>query len=82
MPWIVRAIWEEHVGLVPLRVHHRALRRSPSAIWDELTELAGGAAVSSLRRLKAPGRRPPLDALHFTDIVLAQDPDDRGRAAT
>ena len=27
VPWIVRAVWEEHVGLVPLRVDDRALRR-------------------------------------------------------
>ena len=75
--WIVRAIWEEHVGLVPLRVHHRALRRAT------VVGLVGRRRIWPAAPPRSPSGPPlmpkrgrPLQALHLTDIVLAHAPAD------
>ena len=74
VPWIVRAVWEEHVGWFRYESTTELYDVAPSAIWDELTDLAGGPAVFLNFRPLAPRRDRPLHALHFTDIVLARDP--------
>ncbi len=76
IPWLVRAIWEEHSGWFRFESTTELYDVPPSAIWSELTELAGGTAVlaEQARGHLAAGR--PLDALHYTDMVLAQDAKD------
>jgi glyoxylase-like metal-dependent hydrolase (beta-lactamase superfamily II) len=76
VPWIVRAIWEEHAGWFRYESTTELYNVPPSAIWSELTELAGGTAVLTghARAHLEAGR--PLEALHLTDMVLAQTPDD------
>jgi glyoxylase-like metal-dependent hydrolase (beta-lactamase superfamily II) len=74
VPWIVRAIWEEHSGWFRYESTTELYNVPPSAMWGELTELAGGTTVvtQSARNHLDSGR--PLHALHYTDMILAQDP--------
>ena len=45
-------------------------------MWPDIVELAGGAdALTERARVHAEARRP-VEALHLTDIVLAQSPGD------
>ncbi len=77
VPWIVRAIWEEHAGWFRYESTTELYDVPPSAIWGELIELAGGPAplVQRARRHLSAGR--PLEALHYLDVVLAKNPADR-----
>src|SRR4029079_23805 len=75
VPWLVRAIWEEHAGWFRYESTTELYDVPPQAIWPELLALAGGTEP-----LIARGRAPldggrPLHALQFVDIVLAQEPD-------
>jgi alkyl sulfatase BDS1-like metallo-beta-lactamase superfamily hydrolase len=75
VPWIVRAVWEEHSGWFRYESTTELYDVPPSAIWSELTELVGGTDVlleHSYAHLEA-GRA--LEALHFVDMVLAASPD-------
>jgi Alkyl sulfatase dimerisation len=46
-------------------------------VWPDIVELAGGTAgLLERARSHAQGGRP-LQALHLTDIILSQAPDDR-----
>ena len=42
VPWIVRAIWEEHAGWFRYESTTELYDVPPSAIWPDLLELAGG----------------------------------------
>ncbi|OHV30181.1 MULTISPECIES: MBL fold metallo-hydrolase [Pseudofrankia] len=76
IPWIVRAIWEEHTGWFRYESTTELYDMPPSAIWEELIELAGGTAplLDRAETHLAAGRA--LEALHFTEIVLSQTPQD------
>lgn len=74
VPWIVRAIWEEHVGWFRFESTTELYEVPPSAMWAELTELAGGGGVLTSRAKAHLDAGRPLHALHLTDMVLAQDP--------
>lgn len=76
VPWLVRAIWEEHSGWFRFESTTELYDVPPSAIWSELTELAGGAPVLAEQAEMHLGAGRPLNALHYTDMVLAQDPKD------
>ncbi|WP_083125908.1 alkyl sulfatase dimerization domain-containing protein [Mycolicibacterium tusciae] len=77
VPWIVRSIWEEHVGWFRYESTTELYDVPASAVWPDVVELAGGT-TALLERAKAhvDGGRP-LRALHLTDIILSQAPDDR-----
>jgi alkyl sulfatase BDS1-like metallo-beta-lactamase superfamily hydrolase len=76
VPWIVRAIWEEHVGWFRYESTTELYDVPPSSVWPDIVELAGGAdALTERARVHAEARRP-LEALHLTDIVLAHSPND------
>ena len=77
VPWIVRAIWEEHSGWFRYESTTELYDVPPSAMWAELTELAGGTDVLTERARAHLDARRPLHALHFTDMVLAQEPRSR-----
>ena len=70
VPWIVRAIWEEHVGWFRFESTTELYNVPPSAIWAELAVLAGGtpALVRAAQTHLSVGR--PLHALNFVDIIL------------
>ena len=74
VPWIVRAVWEEHAGWFRYESTTELYDVPPSAIWDELTDLAGGPAVFLTSARSHLDADRPLHALHFADIVLARDP--------
>ena len=74
VPWIVRAIWEEHVGWFRYESTTELYDLPPSSVWPDIVELAGGIdALTERARSHAEGRRP-LEALHLTDIVLNESP--------
>jgi alkyl sulfatase BDS1-like metallo-beta-lactamase superfamily hydrolase len=75
VPWIVRAIWEEHTGWFRFESTTELYDVPASAIWHELADLAGGAAVLTKQARAHLDAGRPLHALHYTDMVLAQDPD-------
>jgi glyoxylase-like metal-dependent hydrolase (beta-lactamase superfamily II) len=73
VPWLVRAIWEEHLGWFRFESSTELYNVPPSAVSSDLVELAGGAArvVDRARLYLAEGR--PLEAMHLAEIVLADD---------
>jgi alkyl sulfatase BDS1-like metallo-beta-lactamase superfamily hydrolase len=81
VPWLVRAIWEEHAGWFRYESTTELYDVPPSTIWSELVDLAGatGPLLDRARAHVDAGR--PLHALHFVDIVLAQQPTDTGALA-
>jgi alkyl sulfatase BDS1-like metallo-beta-lactamase superfamily hydrolase len=81
VPWIVRAIWEEHSGWFRYESTTELYSVPPSAIWHELTELVGGSAVLLQRSDAHLDAGRPLEALHFIDMVLAEAPDDKNAVA-
>jgi glyoxylase-like metal-dependent hydrolase (beta-lactamase superfamily II) len=76
VPWVVRAIWEEHAGWFRYESTTELYDVPPSGVWPDLTELAGGATALSERARAHLDAGRPLHALHLVDIVLAQAPDD------
>jgi alkyl sulfatase BDS1-like metallo-beta-lactamase superfamily hydrolase len=75
VPWIVRAIWEEHVGWFRYESTTELYDVPPSSVWSDVVELVGGSGrlVERADAHLQAGR--PLQALHITDIVLAHSPD-------
>jgi alkyl sulfatase BDS1-like metallo-beta-lactamase superfamily hydrolase len=76
VPWIVRAIWEEHVGWFRYESTTELYDTPPSAVWQDIVELAGGTAALTDRARTHVEQGRPLHALHLTDIVLAHEPED------
>jgi alkyl sulfatase BDS1-like metallo-beta-lactamase superfamily hydrolase len=76
VPWIVRAIWEEHVGWFRYESTTELYDIPPSSVWPDVVELIGGtgAIIERADTYAQSGR--PRQALHLTDIVLAQSPGD------
>jgi glyoxylase-like metal-dependent hydrolase (beta-lactamase superfamily II) len=76
VPWIVRAIWEEHVGWFRFESTTELYEFPPSSIWADIVDIAGGtAALTDKAQIHAREGRP-LQALHLTDVVLAHSPHD------
>lgn len=79
--WSVRGIYEGYAGwydMNPATMYDRP----PSSIYPDLVTLAGGPeAILKLasERIKAGNA---VDALHFTDVVLAGDPGNRAALNT
>jgi glyoxylase-like metal-dependent hydrolase (beta-lactamase superfamily II) len=76
--WQVRAVWEEYIGWFKAETLTELYPVAQSSIWPELTELAGGVDALTERARAHTAAGQPLQALHFTDIALGVDPDDRG----
>jgi alkyl sulfatase BDS1-like metallo-beta-lactamase superfamily hydrolase len=76
--WIVRAIWEEHVGWFRYESTTELYHVPPSSVWLDIVDLIGGTASLTERAAAHVNGGRPLQALHLTDIVLAHasaDPD-------
>ena len=74
VPWIVRAIWEEHLGWFRYESSTELYSVPPQALYPDWVELAGGVAVV-LDRVKAHlATREPLKALHMAEAVASSDP--------
>ena len=76
VPWIVRAIWEEHVGWFRYESTTELYHVPPSSVWSDVVELVGGIGPLIERADAHAQAGRPLQALHLTDIVLAHSPDD------
>ena len=76
MPWIVRSIWEEHVGWFRYESTTELYDVPPSTVWPDIVELAGGTAALTERAQTHAEQGSALRALHLTDIVLAHSPAD------
>ena len=76
VPWIVRSIWEEHVGWFRYESTTELYDVPPSAVWPDLIELAGGTAGLIERAKMHANSGRPLQALHLTDIILSRSPGD------
>jgi alkyl sulfatase BDS1-like metallo-beta-lactamase superfamily hydrolase len=77
VPWIVRAIWEEHVGWFRYESTTELYDVPPSAVWPDIVDLAGGTAALTERARTHADQGRALQALHLTDIVLAHSPGER-----
>ena len=77
VPWIVRAIWEEHLGWFRYESTTELYNVPPQAVFADLIDLAGGLApvLGQAKNRLASGK--PLHALHLAEAVLAQEPDNR-----
>jgi alkyl sulfatase BDS1-like metallo-beta-lactamase superfamily hydrolase len=76
VPWIVRAIWEEHVGWFRYESTTELYDVPPSTVWPDIIELTGGTATLTERAHTHADAGRPLQALQLTDIVLAHAPGD------
>lgn len=76
VPWIVRAIWEEHVGWFRYESTTELYDVPASSVWSDVVDLAGGTAPLVERAADHVNARRPLQALHLTDVVLANAPSD------
>jgi alkyl sulfatase BDS1-like metallo-beta-lactamase superfamily hydrolase len=76
VPWIVRAIFEEHVGWFRYESTTELYDVPPSSVWRDVVELVGGTAPLIERADAHAQAGRPLEALHLTDIAVAHSPDD------
>ena len=76
VPWIVRAIWEEHVGWFRYESTTELYSVPPASVWSDIVDLVGGTAALTARAQAHVKADRPLEALHLTDIVLAHAPTD------
>jgi alkyl sulfatase BDS1-like metallo-beta-lactamase superfamily hydrolase len=73
VPWLVRAIWEEHLGWFRFESTTELYEVPHGAVSPDLVELAGGPerVIDRAERHLAAGR--PLHALHLAEAALAAD---------
>ena len=76
VPWIVRAIWEEHAGWFRYESTTELYDVPPAAVWFDLVDLAGGTSALTGRARTHLEAGRPLEALHLTEVVLSAAPDD------
>jgi alkyl sulfatase BDS1-like metallo-beta-lactamase superfamily hydrolase len=74
VPWMVRAIWEEHLGWFRYESTTELYHVPPRAVSPDLVELAGGPdpVLGRARKHLVAGR--PLEAMHLAEAVLASSP--------
>ena len=79
--WIVRAIWEEHVGWFRYESTTELYDVPASSVWSDVVDLVGGTSSLTQRAAAHAAAGRPLQALHLTDIVLAHSPHDPDASA-
>lgn len=80
VPWIVRAIWEEHTGWFRYESTTELYDVPAAAVWPDLLEHAGSDPLLDRASGHLDAGRP-LEAIHLLDIVMSGDPsDERARA--
>jgi alkyl sulfatase BDS1-like metallo-beta-lactamase superfamily hydrolase len=77
VPWIVRAIWEEHLGWFRYESTTELYNVPPQAVSADWIELAGGAAAVLERAHARLAAGQPLEALHLIEAVERVEPGDR-----
>ena len=73
VPWIVRAIWEEHTGWFRYESTTELYPVPPAAVWDDLVDLAGSAALVERAQAHVDAGRP-LHALQLLDVARSTEP--------
>jgi alkyl sulfatase BDS1-like metallo-beta-lactamase superfamily hydrolase len=73
IPWIVRAIWEEHLGWFRYESTTELYDVPPQAVHPDLVELSGGPVPVLERANQYLQKDRPLEALHLAEAVLAGD---------
>jgi alkyl sulfatase BDS1-like metallo-beta-lactamase superfamily hydrolase len=77
VPWLVRAIWEEHLGWFRYESTTELYDVPPQAISADWVELAGGPAPVLIRAEHHLVAGRPLEALHLAEAVERGDPESR-----
>ena len=72
--WMVRAIWEEHMGWFRYESTTELYSVPPTAVSADLVELAGGPEPVIGRARKYLGEGRPLEAMHLAEAVLRTAP--------
>src|SRR5882724_1714465 len=71
VPWMVRAIWEEHLGWFRYESSTELYNVPPSAVFADLVELAGGPDQVLQRGERYLREGKPLHALHLAEAALS-----------
>jgi alkyl sulfatase BDS1-like metallo-beta-lactamase superfamily hydrolase len=71
LPWLVRAIWEEHIGWFRYESSTELYNVPPQAVSADFVELAGGADRVIERAQQYLATSKPLQALHLAEAVLS-----------
>ncbi|CAN7438628.1 MBL fold metallo-hydrolase [Phenylobacterium sp. LjRoot225] len=78
VPWIIRAIWEEHLGWFRFESTTELYNVPLGAVSADLVELAGGPAPVVARGRQKLAENRPLEAIHLAEAALAKAPADPG----
>lgn len=78
VPWIVRAIWEEHAGWFRYESSTELYSVPVKAVAPDIVHLAGGPDPLMERAAHHLAEGRPLHALQLTDLVLDTDAGHRG----
>ena len=73
VPWIVRAIWEEHMGWFRFESSTELYDVPPQALFPDFVEMAGGPDPVLARARDYLSRERPLETLHLAEAVLATE---------
>jgi alkyl sulfatase BDS1-like metallo-beta-lactamase superfamily hydrolase len=74
VPWLVRAIWEEHLGWFRYESTTELYNVPPSAVSSDFVELAGGPQNIVNRGRQHLNANRPLHALHLAEAALQAEP--------
>jgi alkyl sulfatase BDS1-like metallo-beta-lactamase superfamily hydrolase len=76
VPWLVRAIWEEHLGWFRYESTTELYSVPAKSVYTDFVDLAGGTSrVIERAREHLSGDRP-LHAIHLAEAVIAASPTD------
>jgi alkyl sulfatase BDS1-like metallo-beta-lactamase superfamily hydrolase len=77
LPWIVRAIWEEHLGWFRYQSTTELYHVPPQAVFPDLIAMAGGTAPVLEKAREHLAAKRPLQTLHLAEAILAEEADNR-----
>jgi alkyl sulfatase BDS1-like metallo-beta-lactamase superfamily hydrolase len=75
--WSVRAIWEGYAGWFHQRSTTELYPLPASAVYPDVVELAGGAAVVAARARVRLAAGEAVAAIHLAEMALAAEPSSR-----
>jgi alkyl sulfatase BDS1-like metallo-beta-lactamase superfamily hydrolase len=75
--WYVRAVYEEYTGWFRQEFTSELYETPSRSIWPELAKMAGGPEALAGRAQERLVAGAPVEALHFLEIALAADPQNR-----
>lgn len=74
VPWIVRSIWEEHLGWFRFESTTELYSIPPQAVFSDFMAMAGGKTPVLERAHSLLSGGEPLKALHLVEAVLTEEP--------